>query len=41
MIPTRGISVTVQSVVIHKDADPQAVMAMLAREIQKQVQGAA
>ena len=35
-----AISVHVGSVVIHKDADPQAVMQMLAREIQKQVQGA-
>ena len=34
-----GISVA--SVVIRKDADPQAVMAMLAREIQRQVPGAA
>jgi hypothetical protein len=36
-----GFSVTVQSVVIKKDADPQAVRAVLAREIQKQVLGAA
>ena len=36
-----GITVNIQSVVIQKDADPQAVMAMLAREIQRQVQGAA
>jgi hypothetical protein len=33
-----GITVHVGSVVIHKDADSQQVMAMLAREIQKQVQ---
>jgi hypothetical protein len=36
-----GISVTIQSVVIHKDADPDEVMRKLAREIQKQVLGAA
>jgi hypothetical protein len=36
-----GISITIQSVVIQKDADVQAVARMLAREIQKQSLGAA
>jgi hypothetical protein len=36
-----GINITIHLDVINKDADSQAVMAMLAREIQKQVQRAA